>query len=418
MDAVVTSLLVVALVVAWIVVLVPLFAKSRDRVRHVRDGGRGYRVLRRASASLRPAASRRAGSSPYRSPSVQQEVPVSVGVPSQPSDAAEEWQAVQADAARRRPVHGSHPLPDAEVGAVQNGSDGDVESGPVAATRRRAVRSNWFAWARGGDDGSQRDDVRAGTAEAADGTVATGQPELFPAGAAAPAGSHALHDESAPAGGHDRWARRPGPSAPGGLALDDLADEHDDGEQPDDLGTSGPRVEDDLTDAEIDGGIHASQPYLAGDDRLRPVPRRAGRGGYDPEAAAAAQAVRYARRRRVAFTLLALTVVLAVLAGLLLPLLWIGAAITGLLLVTYLVYLRRQVRIEEAVRERRLARLQRARQIRPETPVRPAVAAGAESRLAATRSVVDPDDDDPAFEHLETWQPQEHRIDLPRASGQ
>ena len=46
--------------------------------------------------------------------------------------------------------------------------------------------------------------------------------------------------------------------------------------------------------------------------------------------------------------------------------LWFGAAISLALLVGYLTYLRRQVRIEAAIRQRRMERLQRARQIRPE----------------------------------------------------
>ena len=46
--------------------------------------------------------------------------------------------------------------------------------------------------------------------------------------------------------------------------------------------------------------------------------------------------------------------------------LWIGAAVSLALLVGYLSYLRRQVRIEAAIRQKRMERLQRARQIRPE----------------------------------------------------
>jgi hypothetical protein len=48
-----TSLIVVLLVIAWLVVLVPMVARRRERVPQVEPAGSGFRVLRRASASLR-----------------------------------------------------------------------------------------------------------------------------------------------------------------------------------------------------------------------------------------------------------------------------------------------------------------------------------------------------------------------------
>ncbi|MEV4310737.1 gephyrin-like molybdotransferase receptor GlpR [Actinocrispum sp. NPDC049592] len=93
---------------------------------------------------------------------------------------------------------------------------------------------------------------------------------------------------------------------------------------------------------------------------------RPGRGGFDPEAAALTARARYAARQRVVVVLLLLAVGSAVAAGVLYPMAWIGHGVIDLGLVSYLAYLRRQVRIEEEIRQRRLARMaQTRRAIRP-----------------------------------------------------
>jgi hypothetical protein len=162
---------------------------------------------------------------------------------------------------------------------------------------------------------------------------------------------------------------------------------------------------------------------------LRPIPRRPGRGGYDPDAAELARQFKYSRRRRVAVVLLLVTLLFSAAAVLISPVLWVGAAVVGLLLIGYFVYLRRQVRIEASIRERRLARLRRARQIRPEYDVDRSDSPAAGSPFAAGprissqapasgyrrgRQIVDLDDDDPSFDDLEYYEPLLYR----RASGQ
>jgi hypothetical protein len=90
----------------------------------------------------------------------------------------------------------------------------------------------------------------------------------------------------------------------------------------------------------------------------RPAPRyRPGRGGFNPEAAALAARARYAFRQRVVLTILVLVVATALAAGFLASWMWSVHALVDLSLVGYLVYLRRQVRLEEAIRERRAARM-------------------------------------------------------------
>jgi hypothetical protein len=88
-----------------------------------------------------------------------------------------------------------------------------------------------------------------------------------------------------------------------------------------------------------------------------PKPYRPGRGGFDPDAAAAAAAARYTLRQRVAIGLIAVAVLSALAALVVTPVLWWLHAVADVALLGYLVFLRRQTRIEEEVRARRLARI-------------------------------------------------------------
>ncbi|SDO35221.1 hypothetical protein SAMN04515671_0662 [Nakamurella panacisegetis] len=179
------------------------------------------------------------------------------------------------------------------------------------------------------------------------------------------------------------------------------------------------------------GASSSRRDRFAGVDEshLRPVPRRHGRGGYDPDAAEVARAYKYSRRRRITVVLFLATVAFGVAAYFVKPVLWSGTGFFGLLLVAYLGYLRRAVRIENDIRQRRLARLRRARQIRPEyhldrldEPVvgssfgRPEVAVSQvpPSGYRHGREIVDLEDDDPSFDDLDYYQPIVYR----RASGQ
>jgi hypothetical protein len=90
----------------------------------------------------------------------------------------------------------------------------------------------------------------------------------------------------------------------------------------------------------------------------RPEPRyRPGRGGFDPEADAATARRRYAFRQRVVLALLVCALLTAVVAAAAVKLVWWAHAGIDLILVSYLVYLRRQVRVEADIRERRAARM-------------------------------------------------------------
>ena len=89
----------------------------------------------------------------------------------------------------------------------------------------------------------------------------------------------------------------------------------------------------------------------------RPRTYRPGRGGFDADAAAAAAHARYTFRQRVAVGLIAVAVLSLLAALVVTPVLWWLHVVTDLGLVGYLVFLRRQTRIEDEVRRRRLARL-------------------------------------------------------------
>lgn len=156
---------------------------------------------------------------------------------------------------------------------------------------------------------------------------------------------------------------------------------------------------------------------------------RPGRGGFDPEAAAVIARAKYGFRQRVVLAMIIGAIVTAVLAGFVMPTLWWAHGAIDVVLVTYLGYLRRQVRIEDEIRERRLARMQRVRrahaaaaaarpryveeprtveeyveEIYEEEPARrERVLDGPPAPTAHYGSavLVDVDDEDPAFDDLE-----------------
>lgn len=157
-------------------------------------------------------------------------------------------------------------------------------------------------------------------------------------------------------------------------------EDHVDGDQTDDLFT---------------------HPVDERDDRRweRPPPRyRPGRGGFDPEAAAIAARRRYAFRQRVVLTMLIMALATGVIAAVALSGLWWVHAAVDIALVAYLVYLRRQVRLEEAIRERRAARMAGTR--RPSAADDPELDAWARRGREVTRR---DEGDEPAEDDAERY---------------
>jgi hypothetical protein len=151
--------------------------------------------------------------------------------------------------------------------------------------------------------------------------------------------------------------------------------------------------------------------------------RRSGRGGYDPELAAQLARAKYAYRQRVVLGVVIGAITTLVLAYAVSSLLWWIHAALDMALVGYLGYLRRQVRIEEDVRQRRAARLaasrvagSRAADVPPESPVDVTHEAVQEPPVGhpapphPTAVALDFDDEDPMFDELQpTFEPRYRR---------
>ena len=117
---------------------------------------------------------------------------------------------------------------------------------------------------------------------------------------------------------------------------------------------------DDEDAADLAGDLHVDEPSDDADDRRweRPPPRfRPGRGGFDPDADAETARRRYAFRQRVVLALLIFALLTGVVAAAAVRMVWWAHGAIDLLLVGYLIYLRRQVREEAVIRERRAARM-------------------------------------------------------------
>ena len=185
----------------------------------------------------------------------------------------------------------------------------------------------------------------------------------------------------------------------------DAAADADDTEHDDDVKA------DDYEYVEDTSGLEAEEEPAT---TVTPVARR--RRRFDSDTAAAVSVRKFRFRRRTVMTMVLSLAVSAALAYLVSPALWwLCGGVAGVTLF-YLAYLRRQTRIEQQVRRRRLQRMARSRYGVENThdqefDVVP-------SRLQRPGAVVlEVDDEDPIFEHLD-YAPVAHEYDLPRAAGQ
>jgi hypothetical protein len=137
---------------------------------------------------------------------------------------------------------------------------------------------------------------------------------------------------------------------------------------------------------------------------------------YDPAKAAAISARKYKFRKRMLAVLTVMMLGSAAAAYFLAPLGWYACGGTAAVTLLYLGYLRRQTRIEARLRRRRLQRMARSRLGVENTEDRDLDLLP--SRLRRPGSVVlEIDDEDPVFEHLE-YTPAARDYPLPRAAGQ
>ena len=137
---------------------------------------------------------------------------------------------------------------------------------------------------------------------------------------------------------------------------------------------------------------------------------------YDSTKAAAVSARKYKFRKRMLALMTLVLLASATAAYLVEPMAWWVCGGFGVVTLMYLGYLRRQTRIEERVRRRRLLRIARSRLGVENTDDREFDLVP--SRLRRPGAVVlEIDDEDPEFEHLD-YAPSARDYDLPRAAGQ
>jgi len=161
-----------------------------------------------------------------------------------------------------------------------------------------------------------------------------------------------------------------------------------------------------------------------------PAPRRGNRQRrLESTAAADVSARKYRFRKRVLMAMSTIMVTTAVVSFTVNPAFWGACASSAAVTMLYLGYLRRQTRIEEQVHRRRQQRMARSRSdydrgFQPGDTRRSAPewrTGGSEEFPAryqrADAVVLDIDDEDPIFEHLDEVA-YSRRYDLPRAAGQ
>ncbi|WP_375481732.1 gephyrin-like molybdotransferase receptor GlpR [uncultured Mycobacterium sp.] len=146
------------------------------------------------------------------------------------------------------------------------------------------------------------------------------------------------------------------------------------------------------------------------------IPVSARRHRYASKSAAAVSARKFRFRRRMVMTMALSLLASALVAYLVTPTAWWVCGGACVVTVLYLAYLRRQTRIEQRLRRRRMQRVARSRLGVENTYDREFDVVPARLRRPGA-VVLEIDDEDPIFEHLDYASLARH-YDLPRAAGQ
>ncbi|GAA4396204.1 divisome protein SepX/GlpR [Tsukamurella soli] len=369
-----TSILWVGLIIAWLVVLVPMLVARHPKVNSVTDATLETRVLHRGgSARLRlrrkvrptPAVSARdAGLADDRSDGDAD--PLGDGGVDRGFDDGELGAAFDKDMGIEHPVDVSgadgeiddaHAYVDFDVDEPSRRLDLDsptIEIAPEAPAATEAVRA-----AAPQDEDAYIDDDTVGLDEPGAGIA----PEV---------------DEEFDAGLDDAGFDDTGLDGAGAVTTE---------------------VPEPDLDEDAEQGAASDRPGSVESESVRR------RGGFDPDNDARITQARYRSRQRVTFVLAVLAVVALGAALLDVQFAWYGFGATVGLLVVYLAYLRRTVRIESEIRRRRLARLERAQRERErEVEVVDGVPA---YRRRYGAIIMEIDDEDPAFDHLPRYRAEE-----------
>ncbi|MDX2357998.1 gephyrin-like molybdotransferase receptor GlpR [Dietzia sp. PP-33] len=387
-----SSLLIILLVVVWLFVLAPMLIRSRNPIRRTGDALAQTRTLYSGGSGRLVPSRGRASVDPVRVESEETlfGLPSGAGATDAELLDTDTWEHLleqtlrreaagrRGEAVRRVMEERRHAASD-HAGSGHAGSSHEQAAGDTAAEETTSEIPAVVVTDESGSAGVATTGTRGGAS-----TVA------------------------ADGGGADRFERVEQLEAVGENRRPDVVD----GELVET--TAGDRATSRADHAEDAAGIDA-EAVLVHRGRRRPAEpeveltdadldfaeRRRGRGAYDPMADRRAAEQRAHARQRTALILVALAVVAVVAALLTVPAVWWFAGGAGLLLASYLTYLRRQVRLEESLRRRRVERMRRAR-------------LGVESREDDELSVVPPrlrrpgavvlevDDEDPAFDTLDT----------------
>ncbi|MFE7745483.1 gephyrin-like molybdotransferase receptor GlpR [Nocardia sp. NPDC057455] len=367
------SILWIGLVVLWVFVLFPILADRHPRIRRTTDAALATRVLHRGGGKRRlrkgPAAGHETDPN-WRPRRVPRKYPH--------SDDAEDRMTTPADEPVTETDEENTPAAD-DVAA----SDiADAETDDIAAAETDDIEADDRATAAPDDDES--DEVEPAHDESDDDEAAEVAAKID--AETDDGGVGAYHPETVA-------ARIPPARSTAPARVDDY--DYDDYDEYDDVDSAEPDF----------------------------VPTRRGRGGYDPEADAIASAARYTFRQRAVLGLLLTAILSGALAMVFTPFLWWACALAVTVLVTYLAYLRKQVRMEEEIRRRRAARLNRGHQDEADPGAQGTRAPhGAMDRdtaraLRRRSTLVEPDDEDPMFAHLDPFDPATARALRTRTSG-
>ncbi|SEH65862.1 hypothetical protein SAMN04489835_2551 [Mycolicibacterium rutilum] len=189
-------------------------------------------------------------------------------------------------------------------------------------------------------------------------------------------------------------------------------------EAPEPVAEADPEPEDELDDEYeyVDDSSGLEAPSEEADAPVADSLSAARRRRYESKTAAAVSERKYKFRKRMLTAMGVLLVGSAAAAFTVMPGMWWACGAVGAVTVLYLAYLRRQTRIEERLRRRRAQRIARSRLGVENTDDREFDVVPA--RLRRPGSVVlEIDDEDPIFEHLD-YAPFARHFDLPRAAGQ
>lgn len=384
MPSIPQSLLWISLVVLWLFVLVPMLISKREAVRRTSDVALATRVLTSGN-SARLLRRGPAG-----------------GHPTDP-----DW----------RPPRDEYDEDEDDYG---DQADERVSTRRVVVAAQVRVEE-YVVDGRGGNDGidgrSELDVIDVDVVEEPAGEL--------PAAAAEPAEPEPVAEDGAEV-----------PVAEAESVDEGIAEDADEGIAEDtDEGAAGAPVAEDAVEAgeESDDEPDTRDEYeyvedssgleeAPAEEALRPagVTTASRRRRHESERAAAIAERKYRFRTRMVCSLGIAMLVSAVVGFFVVDWAWWLCGVTGTMLVLYLAYLRRQTRIEEQLRRRRAQRAARPRagvgRFGDPDDDRDFERVSARMRRPGA-AVLDIDDEDPCFEHLDTVR-FAREFDLPRAAGQ